>query len=197
MSSFNPIIPPGSPLQRTRQRNSSFFVAVFTVVAVHVIFLAGLLIQGCKREDRNPTGPEDTSMSLQSSNAAAGEQTQLAPEPGTMPRQTDATVTGSVPMSTPGVPGPGALPQTTPPSVSDTVRTGAEIGSTPAPPPVSPEPPTAQTTYVVKSGDTLTKIARAHGTTIKAIRAASGLKTDRILVGQKLKVPSGKTAGGQ
>lgn len=43
--------------------------------------------------------------------------------------------------------------------------------------------------YTVKSGDTLSRIAGRLGTTVKAIRSANGLKTDRITVGQKLKVP--------
>jgi LysM repeat protein len=42
--------------------------------------------------------------------------------------------------------------------------------------------------YVVKSGDTLAKIAKTHGTTIKAIKSANGLDTDHIWVGQKLKL---------
>lgn len=46
------------------------------------------------------------------------------------------------------------------------------------------------TSYTVKSGDTLTKIAKAHGTTYKAIEAANGLTTTKIKVGQKLKIPS-------
>jgi len=46
-----------------------------------------------------------------------------------------------------------------------------------------------QTFYVVKSGDTLTRIAKAHGTTVKAIKAANGLESDRIVVGAKLKMP--------
>jgi len=46
------------------------------------------------------------------------------------------------------------------------------------------------TTYVVKSGDTLSKIAKAHGTTIKAIESANGLSTTKIKVGQKLKIPA-------
>src|SRR5258706_15912769 len=45
------------------------------------------------------------------------------------------------------------------------------------------------TVYSVKSGDTLTKIAKANGTTVRAIRAVNNLRTDRILVGQKLKIP--------
>ena len=48
--------------------------------------------------------------------------------------------------------------------------------------------------YKVKSGDTLAKIARNHGTTIKAIKAANGLKTDHLKVGQSLKIPAGKMA---
>jgi LysM repeat protein len=49
-------------------------------------------------------------------------------------------------------------------------------------------------TYTVKSGDNLTKIAGQHGTTIKALRAANGLKTDSIKVGQKLKIPAKASA---
>jgi LysM repeat protein len=45
-------------------------------------------------------------------------------------------------------------------------------------------------TYSVKSGDTLTKIAKAHGTTVKAIESANNLTTTKIKVGQKLKIPA-------
>jgi len=50
--------------------------------------------------------------------------------------------------------------------------------------------------YTVKSGDTLTKIAKAHGTTVKAIKAASNLTTDHIKVGQKLTISGeGRSCG--
>jgi LysM repeat protein len=42
----------------------------------------------------------------------------------------------------------------------------------------------------VKSGDSLTKIAKAHGTTVKAIKAENNLNTDHLKVGQKLKIPA-------
>ena len=45
-------------------------------------------------------------------------------------------------------------------------------------------------TYTVKSGDSLTKIAKAHGATVKEIEAANGLSTTKIKVGQKLKLPA-------
>lgn len=44
--------------------------------------------------------------------------------------------------------------------------------------------------YTVKSGDTLSGIARREHTSVKALRSANNLVTDRIRVGQKLKIPS-------
>ena len=48
--------------------------------------------------------------------------------------------------------------------------------------------------YTVKSGDTLGKIAKAHKTSVKAIRDLNKLKTDQIKVGQKLTLPAGGEA---
>ena len=45
--------------------------------------------------------------------------------------------------------------------------------------------------YVVKAGDSLAKIAKAHGTTVKALREANGLTSDKIRVGQKLVLAKG------
>lgn len=50
------------------------------------------------------------------------------------------------------------------------------------------------TTYVVKSGDNLSLIATQFGVKVKALRNANGLKTDKIKVGQKLKIPAKTTA---
>ena len=48
--------------------------------------------------------------------------------------------------------------------------------------------------YVVKSGDTLSRIAKAHGTTVKALKTANHLSSDRIFVGEKLKLSPAKSA---
>ncbi len=48
--------------------------------------------------------------------------------------------------------------------------------------------------YVVKAGDTLTKIARDFNTTPTALRKANNLVTDRIKVGDKLKVTAKSAA---
>ena len=50
------------------------------------------------------------------------------------------------------------------------------------------------TTYTVKSGDTLGKLATEFHTTVKAIQSANGLADTKIKVGQKLKIPTKSTA---
>jgi len=48
--------------------------------------------------------------------------------------------------------------------------------------------------YTVKSGDNLTKIANNFHTTVRAIRSLNNLTTDRIRVGDKLKIPASAAA---
>lgn len=74
-----------------------------------------------------------------------------------------------------------------------------QVGQTVLIPPPRPKPaatasaagtPDSGEVYTVKAGDTLLRISRQFGTTPREIRALNGLKSDRILVGQKLKIPA-------
>ena len=47
-------------------------------------------------------------------------------------------------------------------------------------------------TYTVRAGDTLSEIARAHDTTVAAIRRANELPDDTIRAGQEIRVPVGR-----
>lgn len=66
-------------------------------------------------------------------------------------------------------------------------------------PNTNPEPNTNPTTtgaqtHVVKSGDTLSQLAKSYGITVAEIkRANGGIKGDKIKIGQKLKIPAPKT----
>jgi len=66
----------------------------------------------------------------------------------------------------------------------------AATTSTSATPAAPGAPEGSGEVYVVKSGDTLGKIARAHGTTVKALQAANNLSTTKIKVGEKLTLPA-------
>lgn len=59
----------------------------------------------------------------------------------------------------------------------------------------APPPPTANSgnTYVVQSGDNLTSVARRYNTTIQELKSTNNLRSDRLLVGQILKLPTGST----
>jgi LysM repeat protein len=57
--------------------------------------------------------------------------------------------------------------------------------------------PTSGGTYVVRSGDTLSTIARKLGTTVRALQDANGIRdADVVMIGRKLKVPAGGAGGG-
>ena len=86
-----------------------------------------------------------------------------------LPGQIDLGQVRTVPATTPKAPRASA------PKVSAPKATAAPAsGST--------------TIYVVKPGDSLSVIAHRHGVKTADLRAANGIKGDKILVGQKLKI---------
>ena len=58
----------------------------------------------------------------------------------------------------------------------------------PAAAPKPPAPKPASVTHTVRSGDTLSAIARRYGVSVKEIQTWNGLKGERIDVGQRLKI---------
>lgn len=58
----------------------------------------------------------------------------------------------------------------------------------------APQPSAAPGTYKVQEGDTLSRIARRHGVSTVALKAANGLEDGVIRIGQTLKLPHGGKA---
>lgn len=54
---------------------------------------------------------------------------------------------------------------------------------------VAPALSSADETHVVRKGDTLGRIAREHGTSVRELKAANGLSGSRIPVGMELSIP--------
>lgn len=77
------------------------------------------------------------------------------------------------------------------PGAIDTGKVPGNASSAPEPKPGGGESASSTETYEVRPGDTLSRIARKHGTTVDHLADLNGLKdADVIRVGQKLKVPA-------
>ena len=91
-------------------------------------------------------------------------------------------------------PAPAPDPVYTPalqPAPVTTATPAPKVNSSPAPVKVAAPKPTSTKVYVVKKGDTLSEIAKAHKTTSTKIMALNPTikKADTIYVGQTLKMP--------
>lgn len=71
----------------------------------------------------------------------------------------------------------------------DRIRTGQKL-NIPASARTTAALPSQGETYTVQSGDTLLGIAHKHQVRLSGLKKINGLKDDRILVGQKLLIPS-------
>ena len=61
MSTPNPLIPQGTFQAQAAKGASNVRLAVATIVAIHVVFFGGLLLQGCKRDpEANAVASQET-----------------------------------------------------------------------------------------------------------------------------------------
>ncbi|HWH71470.1 MAG TPA: LysM peptidoglycan-binding domain-containing protein [Candidatus Sulfotelmatobacter sp.] len=182
----NPFIEPGSLLvELERRRRHRFQVGVYAVLGALLCMLMGLLIQGCQTarpKTVTPLEPTPTLSANPTTNATLAAPPKL--ETNTAPASVaapDKDARG--PSARTSIPGSPATPAA---SAVPSAPTGNALEHAPA------KPAAAETIYVVKAGDSLSRIAKAHGTTVAALKAANGLKSDQIVVGKKLKIPRTK-----
>ena len=215
MNNPNPFVPKGSLLEEQSKRRSRLKLAVLCAVAVGGVGLMGMLIQGCKREQVETTDntppPADTNTMvvdtnpppMTASNPPVSAPPVVVPAPAPVPEAAGteyvvvkgdsfAKIAKKHGVSVKAI--QAANPGVEPAKLKVGQKISIPAGGSPAAAPALGTSPAVESTggeaYTVKSGDTLTKIAKAHGTTVKAIKAASNLTTDHIKVGQKLTVPA-------
>lgn len=223
MNNPNPFVPKGSLLEQQSQRRSRLKLIVGCVLAVSILSLFVMLIQGCKREAPETTPAIDTNAPALDTNLPPPLDTNLPPPPATNAAVLPPPVAPPLtpPPVAPMAPAAGteytivsgdtlgkiarkngltvkAIEDANPGVDPKKLRPGKKLiipassaSETPAAPGALAATDTGgEKTYVVKSGDTLSKIARKNGVTLKALRAANNLTTDHIKVGDKLKVPA-------
>jgi LysM repeat protein len=244
----NPLVPQGTFLTH---RKSHVRIAVFSILALHLILLGALLLQGCKRT-ADSGSMQQTNASItpefdQATNVLAVApaplppplpvepvsvaQTQATPPPPIPYTPPQPTTVRSAPVNhvpavvstvsnQPAEPAGGtthvvlkgenfytigkkygvsakAIAKANPRIDAKTLKVGDKLtipaaapAATPATTPGSITATHEGTVYAVKSGDSLSTIAKHFGTTIAALRTANGLKTDKLKVGDKLKIPA-------
>jgi len=180
MSNSSPLIPQGSLLEEQAKGRPHLRIAL-CIVAVHMVFLGGLLMQGCKREDPTDTANIVLPPLEDSTNYPAPplweDPTNFAPLPSV------TNIPPAAPDSPPGI-GGNALPAL-PPDLYPT-----------NPPSIDPEPapapePQGMAEYKVQKGDYFFSIARKFDITAADIaRANPGVDSTRLQIGQVLKIPA-------
>jgi LysM repeat protein len=214
MNNPNPFVPQGSLLEQQNKRRSRIKVGVFCVLAVGVVGLTAMLIQGCKREQtetENQPSLETNGIAMNTNLPAAVEASnppvQLPSAMVNAPAVTETAMTEyvvvkgdsfakiakkfSVSVKAIKAANPGIEPTKLKvgQKLSIPASSGGAAASTAASALTPASSSSGEETYTVKSGDTLTKIAKANGTTVKAIESENNLSTTKIKVGQKLKIP--------
>jgi LysM repeat protein len=199
-------------LEQKNKSRARVRLAVFFVLSVHVIGLMALLMQGCRKPQEpepvaDPSTNNAASLDMNLTNPAVtdtnmGMTVPPMTETNGMPTMTAPAGTEYTVMRGDNLTTIGKKFGVTPKQIQDAnpgiVPTRLQVGQKlqiPAPTAIAPSTAVAPTAemggeYTVKSGDTLTKIASDHGTTVKALRSANNLTTDKIVVVNKLKIPA-------
>jgi LysM repeat protein len=172
MNNPNPFVPKGSLQEQQNKRRANLKLGVLGVLTVGVVCLTVMLIQGCKQKaaEEPPVASEDTN---------------TIPVP-------DTNVPPPMDVSNTAPPLPGSNSVSMPSPVTPVAQTPPPIT-----PVIAPQPPAAPDLsaggeYVVVKGDTLAKIAKKNGVSLKALEAANeGVKPSKLKIGQKLVVPAG------
>lgn len=218
MNTQNPFDPQTKNHDPITQSRARLRLAIFAAFGVSLLVLVPLLVQGCKRQEETPEtdlppfGLEDTNLppDLADSNLELPPMmsTNVATLPPMEPSPTLAAPAAPAMQEYIVVKGDSfytigkkfgvtvKMMQDANPGVDSTrLQIGQKLNVPPtAAAPAAAAPSSAdEGTYTVKSGDTLLRIAKQFGTTYKAIMAANGLTSERIRVGQKLKIPVKET----
>lgn len=131
-------------------------------------------------EPERPSKPQSRSSRMVISSAPPSVP-QLAPPPPSRPAPAPTIRASPPPVSRPSTPVAST-------SSSSTRKPTSTSSSTSKPKP-KPKPTSSTITHTVKSGDTLYALALRYKSSVAKIKSASGISSDRLQIGQKLRIP--------
>ncbi len=193
MNNPNPLLPQGS-LHSQSKGKSNFRIAVFTILAIHVVLICGFLIQGCKREPVQPgetTAVEPNNQLPDTFDPFTGTDAVTNPFPddaNSFPPYND-TASGTISTGAPTVIGASPTGGVSTAAPGTTYR--PSIPTSDPLPVATPTPAGETTTHVVVSGETYSTIAPKYKVSVRAIEDANpGVNPSRLQIGQKLNIPA-------
>ncbi|HMJ66962.1 MAG TPA: LysM peptidoglycan-binding domain-containing protein [Candidatus Binatia bacterium] len=171
----NPLIPQGTFLEH--RTKSHFRIAVFTILAVHVVLIGSFLLAGCKRTT-DSAGLEHTN---DVTSYPPPPVTQLSPPETSPPPPTVAVAPPA---------GPPAIPNRLTPVVTSSIPPEPGPGTLP-PVPETRMASGSQGDHVVVKGDSFSMIAKKYGVSVRAMQDVNpGVDPLRLKIGQKLVIPA-------
>lgn len=162
MNTPNPLIPQGTfPDSRGK---SHVRIAVFTIMAIHMVLLSALLMAGCKKTTDTAAEPTNTFAPFEPATSV------FVPAP--------SAATSITAITTQTVNTAPVTPVAPPP-----VETVA-----------APPPAVAEREHVVVKGDSFYTLGKQYNVSMRAIAEANpGVDSARLKIGQKLKIPASTT----
>ncbi|HEY0551038.1 MAG TPA: LysM peptidoglycan-binding domain-containing protein [Verrucomicrobiae bacterium] len=162
MNEPSPLVPQGS-FESQARRKSHVRIAVFSILAIHVVVLGGLLILGCKRDDKGTETAENPPMT-----------NDVTPPPFGGTENVATSVVAQALVTNPAVTnvlgGPGI---STPPTVTPPPDAGAPI------------------VHTIAKGENFGTLAAKYGVSVKAIQEANpNLVPTKLQINDKVKIPA-------
>lgn len=217
MNNPNPISPL-TPLAQGGRGNRNVRIAVISIAALHGVFFAGLLFQGCDRRPEQTARKDADSSFLSATNTTYGSATALTNSPyaditnwpsyatqysGAASNALAAGAGAATPQLGAGAGATGAAGTGAGLAGSGgglgtgggfgAGATGGGITGIETVTDLADPGAVALATYKIKKGDTLAKIASANGITMKALTDANpGLDPKKLQIDKELKLPAAK-----
>lgn len=164
---------------------------IIVAVLVNAALLAILFMMAINSDDDSITSTPESQPIAEVSVIDTSIAQEITVTPGTPVEESDNTLKDFPNTNNPQLPvipeeGTQDLPQDVHPQQPEDVKPETNV-----PEPHPEKDPKKLVTITVKKGDSLDKIAKANGTTVKAIKTENQLKTDKLDIGQVLRVPVG------